>query len=171
MPRIIVDEFLSIFFILVSFIGVMFKDAVPYNFVTSAFMHADFAHWLSNSMLFAVLSPMVERHYGKAMYLAAFVFTCVADSVYAGVSGNHGIGMSAFVFALFMLNLFAGNRNAFSLCGLFVVVTYGGQELLATGRGDNVGHVNHLVGMVSGAVFGSVHSLFRARLSRFFGKK
>ena len=112
MPRIIVDEFLSIFFILVSFIGVVFKDAVPYNLVTSAF-----------------------------------------------------------VFALFMLNLFAGNRNAFSLCGLFVVVTYGGQELLATGRGDNVGHVNHLVGMVSGAVFGSVHSLFRARLSRFLGKK
>ena len=164
MANVIKDEFLSISFIVLSLIGLLCKSEIPYNMVTSAFMHGDFNHWLNNSMLFAVLSPMVERNYGKIQYLLAFLFTCLVDSWYQGLVNQYGIGMSAFVFALFMLNMMSGSRNMFSVCGLFVIVTYGGQELMATGKADGIGHMNHFIGMASGLVFALVSNFLRKKL-------
>ena len=158
------DEFLSVAFIVLSLVGLVCKSEIPYNFVTSAFMHGDFNHWLNNCMLFAVLSPNVERKYGKIRYLLAFVFTCAVDYMYMTVVNSYGIGMSAFVFALFMLNLMSDSKHMFSLCGLFVIVTYGGQELLATGKSDGIGHMNHFIGMASGAVFAIATNYINGKL-------
>lgn len=157
------DEFLSVMFIVLSLVGLVCKSAIPYNFVTSAFMHGDVNHWLNNCMLFAVLSPNVERSYGKVQYVLAFMLTCVVDYMYMTVTNSYGIGMSAFVFALFMLNLMSDSKHMFSLCGLFVIVTYGGQELLATGKSDGIGHMNHFIGMGCGAVFAMVSRWFCAK--------
>lgn len=157
------DEFLSVMIIVLSLVGLVCKSAIPYNFVTSAFMHGDVNHWLNNCMLFAVLSPNVERSYGKVQYVLAFMLTCVVDYMYMTVTNSYGIGMSAFVFALFMLNLMSDSKHMFSLCGLFVIVTYGGQELLATGKSDGIGHMNHFIGMGCGAVFAMVSRWFCAK--------
>lgn len=159
------DELLSVMFIVLSLVGLVCKSEIPYNLVTSAFMHGDFNHWLNNCMLFAVLSPNVERKYGKFRYLLAFVFTCVVDYMYMTVVNSYGIGMSAFVFALFMLNLMSDSKHMFSLCGLFVIVTYGGQELLATGKSDGIGHMNHFIGMGCGAVFAMVSGWVSSKIN------
>jgi len=164
MLNVLKDEILSVTFIVLSLVGLLCKSDIPYNMVTSAFMHGDFNHWLNNSMLFAVLSPMVERTYGKVSYLLAFLFTCWVDSLYQGLVNQYGIGMSAFVFALFMLNLMADSKHMFSICGLFVVVTYGGQELMATGKADGIGHMNHFIGMASGALFAIATNYINGKL-------
>lgn len=168
MFSVLKDEFLSVAFIVMSLLGLLCKNEIPYNMVTSAFMHGDFNHWLNNCMLFAVLSPNVERNYGKVLYLLAFLFTCLVDYIYMTLTNSFGIGMSAFVFSLFILNLMADSKHMFSLCGLFVVATYGGQELLASGHSDGIGHINHFVGMGSGAVFAVCCSFVKSRIS---GKK
>lgn len=159
------DELLSVMFIVLSLVGLVCKSEIPYNLVTSAFMHGDFNHWLNNCMLFAVLSPNVERKYGKFRYLLAFVFTCVVDYMYMTVVNSYGIGMSAFVFALFMLNLMSDSKHMLSLCGLFVIVTYGGQELLATEKSDGIGHMNHFIGMGCGAVFAMVSGWVSSKIN------
>lgn len=160
------DEFLSVAFIVMSWIGLVCKNDMPYNFVTSAFMHGDFNHWLNNCMLFAVLSPNVERNYGKVQYALAFLFTCLVDYAYMTLVNSYGIGMSSFVFALFMLNLMADSKHMFSLCGLFVIATYGGQELLSTGKADGIGHMNHFIGMGAGAIFAVCSSWVNKKLER-----
>lgn len=166
MAKIFKSEGLSVIFIILSLIGLIFKSALPYNPVTAAFMHSSFDHWLNNCMLFAILSPFVERSYGKAVYLLGFAWTCLVNFLYMKMSGQYGIGLSAFVFALFMLATFANTKMLISICGIFVIITYGGQELWASKNADGIGHMHHFIGMLSGATFGLIVVFIKKKISK-----
>ena len=105
--------------------------------------HADFDHFLGNMLLLLVIGPPLEEKYGSRTLLAGILLT-------AGASG--------IVFMLIMLASLAGMKDGrIPLTLILAAVLYLGQEVYAmVALRDNVANFMHLVGGVTGTVFGVV---------------
>ena len=112
--------------------------------------HADFDHFLGNMLLLLVIGPPLEEKYGSRTLLAGILLT-------AGVSGIL-LGASGIVFMLIMLASLAGMKDGrIPLTLILAAVLYLGQEVYAmVALRDNVANFMHLVGGVTGTVFGVV---------------
>ena len=108
--------------------------------------HADFDHFLGNMLLLLVIGPPLEEKYGSRTLLAGILLT-------AGVSG-----ILQCVFMLIMLASLAGMKDGrIPLTLILAAVLYLGQEVYAmVALRDNVANFMHLVGGVTGTVFGVV---------------
>ena len=97
--------------------------------------HADFDHFLGNMLLLLVIGPPLEEKYGSRTLRA-----------------------SGIVFMLIMLASLAGMKDGrIPLTLILAAVLYLGQEVYAmVALRDNVANFMHLVGGVTGTVFGVV---------------
>lgn len=142
-------EIITLIFVILCTIGVIFKDYIPYNVLTSAFIHSSKDHYVNNILLFLLLSPSVEEKFGKANYLAAFALTTV--SVYCFhtyLLHVNGIGISAWIFALIVLNI-----GKLKITGILLISIYAFQEISGMFNNDNTSHSGHLLGIVTGILF------------------
>ena len=142
-------EIVTLIFVILCTVGVIFKDYIPYNVLTSAFIHSSKDHYVNNILLFLLLSPSVEEKFGKANYLAAFTLTTV--SVYCFhtyLLYVNGIGISAWIFALIVLNI-----GKLKITGILLISIYAFQEISGMFNNDNTSHAGHLLGIVTGILF------------------
>jgi len=148
-------ELLSLLFIILSLVGLLFKDIIPYNLVTAMFIHGSLNHFTSNMMIFLMLSPAVEKYYGKIDYIVVFLYTAILEYIFHEYIFNvHAIGMSGFIFALFMLNSFISNKDAkVSICGILLLIIYGSQEISEIFKQDGISHAGHLLGLFTGLTY------------------
>ena len=130
--------------------------------------HADFDHFLGNMLLLLVIGPPLEEKYGSRTLLAGiFPRRITGILLTAGVSGilqcvffpgSALLGASGIVFMLIMLASLAGMKDGrIPLTLILAAVLYLGQEVYAmVALRDNVANFMHLVGGVTGTVFGVV---------------
>jgi len=157
------SEFISILVVVLSFFGTICKDAFDYNFITSMFMHAGMGHFTGNMMVFLMLSPAVEKSYGKLNYIMALLFTGIVDYLFQTyVAHVMAIGLSGFVFALYMMNCFIpDNRNGISICGIVLLFIYGSRELGGIMNNDGISHSGHLLGLVTGLIYAILYAQYK----------
>lgn len=157
------SEIISILIIIFSFIGTVARDKFDHNFLTAMIMHGNMQHFTGNIMIFLMLSPAVEKFYGKLNYIAAFLFTAIVDYLFQTyVAHAVAIGLSGFVFALFMLNSFiTDKRSGVSICGIVLLVIYGFQELSGMANNDNISHSGHLLGLATGLIYAILYIQYK----------
>lgn len=154
------SEIISALIIVLCFIGTVLKDHIGYNFVTAIFMHGNMQHFMNNMLLFLMLSPAVEKTYGKLNYIGAFLLTAIVDYLFQTyVAHVMAIGLSGFVFALFMLNCFiTDKRRGISICGIILLFIYGFKEISGVMHNDGISHSGHLIGLATGLIYAFVYN-------------
>ena len=130
--------------------------------------HADFDHFLGNMLLLLVIGPPLEEKYGSRTLLAGILLTAGVSGILQCVffPGSALLGASGIVFMLIMLASLAGMKDGrIPLTLILAAVLYLGQEVYAMVAlqiydiifvRDNVANFMHLVGGVTGTVFGVV---------------
>ena len=120
--------------------------------------HADFDHFLGNMLLLLVIGPPLEEKYGSRTLLAGILLTAGVSGILQCLffPGTALLGASGIVFMLIMLASLAGMKDGrIPLTLILAAVLYLGQEVYAmVALGDNVANFMHLVGGVTGTVFG-----------------
>ena len=120
--------------------------------------HAGYGHFISNIMLLLVVGPPLEEKYGSRTLLIGILLTAGVSGVLQCVffPGSALLGASGIVFMLIMLASLAGMKDGrIPLTLILAAVLYLGQEVYAmVALRDNVANFMHLVGGVTGTVFG-----------------
>ena len=125
-----------------------------------AFGHSGVSHFTGNMIMMLLVGPIAEEKYGSFNLAVMIAVTALAGGILNSVFFSTGlIGASGIVFMLIILCAFTGmKRGEIPLTLILVAVAYLGQEvydgLFTT---DNVSHFGHLVGGVSGLVFGILY--------------
>ena len=122
--------------------------------------HADGSHFLGNMLLLLVVGPPLEEKYGSRTLLIGILLTAGVSGILQCVffPGSALLGASGIVFMLIMLASLAGMKDGrIPLTLILAAVLYLGQEVYAmVALRDNVANFMHLVGGVTGTVFGVV---------------
>lgn len=119
--------------------------------------HASWEHYAGNMMLFLLIGPMLEEKYGsRDLLLVIAVTALVTGAVHCLVSPAGLLGASGVVFAFIILaSMTSFQAGEVPLTLVLVVVLYLGQEAAAgLFAQDNVSHLAHIVGGLSGALCG-----------------
>lgn len=120
--------------------------------------HANYAHFMSNMMLFLVVGPPLEEKYGSGRLLFCILVTAVVSGLvqillFPGVAL---LGASGIVFMLIVLSSLSGMKEgAIPLTLVLVVVLYlGGEVVDAVTQQDSVSQLTHIVGGLCGGALG-----------------
>ena len=120
--------------------------------------HADLSHYLGNIMLFLLIGPVVEEHYGSGRLLVMILLTALIIGLInmllfptVGLLGASGI-----VFMLIILGSMAsGAHGRIPVTFLLVTVLYLGQEVYnAFFAADDISQLAHIAGGVMGLIYG-----------------
>ena len=134
-------------------------DPLTYvRFFTHVLGHSGYSHYMGNMLLLLLVGPGLEEKYGSRNLLLTIVITAFATGLVQFLLFPHSalLGASGVVFMMIVLSSFTEmKKGGIPLTMLLVVALYLGSEI-ADGltRTDNVSHLTHIVGGVSGIVFG-----------------
>lgn len=129
------------------------SDGAYWRLITSAFLHEGFLHIAFNMYALYIFGPLLEQALGVRRFLAMYVTTAVAASVFVyflAPANSLTIGASGAVFGLFavaLLMLIKAGQDV-----RFLLVLLGINALLSTQ--GNISWQGHLGGFISGAVIG-----------------
>ena len=135
------------------------SDPLTYvRFIGHVLGHADYEHYMGNMLLLLLVGPGLEEKYGSRNLLLTIVITAFATGLVQFLLFPHSalLGASGVVFMMIVLSSFTEmKKGGIPLTMLLVVALYLGSEI-ADGltKTDNVSHLTHIVGGVSGIVFG-----------------
>ena len=122
--------------------------------------HADYSHYMSNMLLLLLVGPPLEEKYGwkKMVWFMAATALVTGLVQFIFFPNSALLGASGIVFMLIMLASLAGMKDGrIPLTLILAAVLYLGQEVYAmVALRDNVANFMHLVGGVTGTVFGVV---------------
>ncbi len=118
--------------------------------------HASWEHLIGNFMLILLLGPILEERYGSFTLIVMILLTALVSAL-VGLAINHAsLGASGIVFMMILLASTANIRQGeIPLTFIAVAVIYLGGEIYAgITKDDNVSHLGHLLGGLTGAAFG-----------------
>jgi membrane associated rhomboid family serine protease len=131
--------------------------------LTAPFVHASFAHLMSNTLPLGFLSAVALYAYPRATRFALpIIWICsglgvwlwARDSVHIGISGIvHGL-----MFFVFLLGVFRRDRLGIAIA-LLVFFLYGGMLLTVLPRDPQISFEYHLFGAIAGLI--AAIALFR----------
>lgn len=121
--------------------------------------HANWEHYLGNFMLILLIGPILEERHGSLSLLIMMLLTALVTGLAnLALSGNLLMGASGIVFMMILLASTANIKaREIPLTFIAVAVIYlGGEIYRAFASEDNVSRMAHLIGGLSGAVFGFI---------------
>ena len=132
---------------------------LSYRLLTHILVHQDFSHYLANFSLILLLGPILEEKYGSARMALMISFVSVATGIFHILFYSAPlIGASAVLFMMILLVSFANKTSGrIGLSVILVLALYIIPELLALrdfGSISHNAHHAHLVGGITGAIFG-----------------
>ena len=145
----------------------------PWRMITSPFIHQNIRHYLENLVFLLLFGFQIERIYGWKHVLGAFFGALITGYVlYLSFMHEGIVGISGGVCGLFGFSLIANRRTPwwttltrrplhilYSLNLLWAVVVD-----IADWVPFNVAHLNHIVGILFGMLFGVVFLLSHHRV-------
>lgn len=130
--------------------------------------HVSWSHLFGNMMYILILGPMLEEKYGSANILFVMLATGLVASVVNAIffPGTALIGASGVVFSFILLASITGFKdNTIPLTFILVAILYIGQEVYqAIFALDNVSHLGHILGGLTGSALGFIMN--KLRMSR-----
>ena len=134
-------------------------DPLTYiRLVTHILGHSGYEHYINNMLMLLVIGPAMEEKYGSRELLRAIVITAVISGVVQMVFFPHTaiLGASGIVFMLIVMSSLAGMQDGkIPLTLILVLIFYiGGEVIDGLFQRDNISHLSHIIGGLSGAVIG-----------------
>lgn len=131
--------------------------------VLHIFAHANWQHYLGNFMLILLLGPLLEERFRSGSLLIMIAITALVTGVVnVLISDTFLVGASGIVFMMILLASTANIRQGeIPLTFIAVAVIYLGGELVRAFDNDQISQMGHLIGGVTGAVFGFVSAKAR----------
>ena len=124
--------------------------------VTNILGHASWQHLIGNFMLILLIGPILEERMGSLQLLVMILITALVSGLVDVGLGHGTLGASGIVFMMILLASTANIRQGeIPLTFIAVALIYMGGEIYAAAtKDDNVSHLGHLLGGVTGALFG-----------------
>lgn len=123
--------------------------------ITHILGHGNWDHLIGNFMLILLLGPILEERYGSLSLLMMIIVTALVSGLVDVALGDRTLGASGIVFMMILLASTANiKQGEIPLTFIAVAVIYLGAELAKSFEKDNVSQLGHILGGVSGAVFG-----------------
>ncbi len=138
--------------------GNPFNPMTYIRMITHAIGHASWDHFMHNFLLILLIGPMIEEKYGSIELLIMLVInafiTGLLNAIFCKNTRIRGASGSAFM--LIVLSSFVNYDSGkipltFVLICLFYIV---GEIRDGLVKKDNISHMGHLIGAISGFVFG-----------------
>jgi membrane associated rhomboid family serine protease len=135
-----------------------------WRFLTSAFLHVDWLHVLSNLYVLVLIGRLVEPLYRSKRFLAIYLFAAVTGSLgsYLGKRGSLSIGASGAIFGILgaLIALLLRRRRSFPEAWrrtlLFNLLILLALEAFIDWRIEFIDNWAHLGGLVGGFLLGLV---------------
>ena len=126
--------------------------------VTHVLGHSGYEHYINNMLMLLVIGPAMEDKYGSRELLRAIVITAVISGAVQMVFFPHTaiLGASGIVFMLIVMSSLSGmQEGSIPLTLILVLLFYiGGEVVDGLFQRDNISHLSHIIGGLSGAVIG-----------------
>lgn len=135
--------------------GYWVADGELWRMLTSAFLHSDLWHLLSNVIALFLFGPFVERALGTWRYIAAYLTTAIVASAFVYVLTDPlvaTIGASGAVFGLFGMALMLLLRAKEDVRTLLVLLAI---NAVVSFTNSSISWQGHLGGFVAGVVLGT----------------
>lgn len=118
--------------------------------------HASTEHLMGNLAFILLIGPIVEEKYGGKNLLLMMVSTALVTSILHLLFFSHGLlGASGIVFMLILVVSLVNFRSKeIPLTFILVVVIFIGKEIMGSMEDDGISHFAHIIGGITGAVFG-----------------
>lgn len=138
-----------------------FYDPLSYIRIWSHIIgHADWQHLVGNFSMILLLGPLLEEKYGSLPLLLMMIITAVITAILNTLFFSSGLlGASGIVFMFILLSSFSGIKEGeIPLTFVLIAILYFGQEIILSFRSDNVSQFGHILGGLSGSMFGFLTS-------------
>ncbi|XRP96509.1 rhomboid family intramembrane serine protease [Methanocaldococcus sp. 16A] len=144
---------------------------MPWQIITSMFMHADITHLLVNMFVLFIFGTYLENMVGSKKYLLIFLLSGIVGNlayiIYAYLTGdyNPSVGASGAIFGImgalailsphlkvvvFPLPIPVSIRVAVAIFALIDLI------LLPYSLKTGIAHITHLAGLITGLIFGKL---------------
>lgn len=151
----VLSQFSDQFFQRGAMAGFKVADGEVWRMLTSAFLHNDLWHLLSNLIVLFLFGPFVERALGTTRYIAAYLTSAVVASAFVYVLTGpfvSTIGASGAVFGLFGMALLLLLRAKEDVRTLLVLLAI---NAVISVTNASISWQGHLGGFVAGIVLGA----------------
>ena len=120
------------------------------------FGHAGWDHLLGNFAVILLIGPILEEKYGSARLLLMVAFTALITGVIVNLFFRDALlGASGVAFMMILLGSFANAKSGkIPLTFILVAVIYLGREVFAAFSEDHISQMAHIIGGVTGSIFG-----------------
>jgi membrane associated rhomboid family serine protease len=136
--------------------GFRFFSLGAVRLLTHVIGHADWAHLMSNFTFILLIGPILEEKYGSGPLLFMMLVTALATGVLNVLLFPAGLlGASGIVFMLILLVSVTNIRSGeIPLTFIVVVLLFLVREFVGMFQRNTISEFAHIIGGVSGAVFG-----------------
>lgn len=127
--------------------------------VGHVFGHGGIEHLTSNMLYILLLGPMLEEKYHEKL-ITVILTTAIVTGVIHNIIQPDVIllGASGVVFAFILLASITGKENGIPITLIFAAILWLGQEFYSGfTSSDNISHITHIIGGVSGAILGLLY--------------
>ncbi len=138
-----------------------FSDPFSYFRIWSHIIgHGNWPHLIGNFSMILLLGPLLEEKYGSGPLLIMMIITAVITGILNSFFFTTGLlGASGIVFMFILLSSFSGIKEGeIPLTFVMIAIMYFGQELVLSFKDDNVSQFGHILGGLSGSLFGYISS-------------
>ena len=132
-------------------------DWISYlRLMTYSLGHADWTHLLGNLSFILLLGPILEEKYQTPTLMVMVVITALVTGIVNVLFFSTAlVGASGIVFLMILLVSFANVRaGEIPLTFVAILALYLGKEVFEAFKNDNVSQFAHIVGGISGSIFG-----------------
>ncbi|MCD8117904.1 MAG: rhomboid family intramembrane serine protease [Lachnospiraceae bacterium] len=140
------------------------------RFFTHVIGHSGWEHVINNSMYLLLLGPALEEKHGSKMMITVIAVTALVTGLvnYIFFPNIALCGASGVVFAFILLISFTGmNGGEVPLTFILIAVIFLGQQIYqGVFVEDNISNMAHIVGGVTGSVFGFALNRGKGRRKR-----
>ncbi len=122
--------------------------------------HGDWNHLISNLALILLLGPILEEKYGSTSLAVMMLITALITGLLNVLFLSTGLlGASGIVFMMILLSSFTRVRQGeIPLTFILVVVLYLTREIIGAFSSDQISQFAHIVGGITGSLFGFLQS-------------
>lgn len=118
--------------------------------------HADWDHLLGNFAVILLIGPILEEKYGSGRLFMMVAFTALVTGLIVTLFFREALlGASGVAFMMILLGSFANAKTGkIPLTFILVAVIYLGREIFAAFSEDHISQMAHIIGGVTGSIFG-----------------
>lgn len=119
--------------------------------------HQNWRHFSNNFLYILLIGPMIEEKYGTINLLWMILITAgITGIINSIISKNSILGASGIVFMFIVLSSFVNiEAGKIPLTLILISIFYIVNEIIdGLFKKDNVSHLGHLIGAISGLIFG-----------------